>query len=384
MPFYQNPELAINIIKIFILTVSASLTAVFFTPILTHFLYKYKLWRKEARTKTITGKPAPIFYELHKEREVKVPRFGGLLIWGGTLLVILFFFGLSQFSDNFWLQKLNFLSRSQTWLPLFTLVAASIVGLSDDILQVFGSPSQVLPHRLQVVSGKFKRISKIWEGKGKYPGGGMRFTRRLLIVILIGAIGAWWFYSKLGWDTMHIPLLGDITIGLWYIPLFIITMLACWSGGVVDGLDGLAGGIFASIFTGFGVIALFRGQVDLAAFCMVIVGTILAFLWFNIPPARFYMGETGMLGLTTTLAVVAFLTDSVIVLPIIAGILVIESGSVILQLLSKKFRKKKIWLCAPIHHHFEAKGWPSYKVTMRFWVIGMVMVIIGVTIRLLG
>ena len=356
MPFYQNPELAINIIKIFILTVSASLIAVFFTPILTHFLYKYKLWRKEARTKTITGDEAPVFYGLHKERETKVPRFGGVLIWGVTALVIFLFFGLSQISDNFWLQKLNFLSREQTWLPLFTLIAASIVGLSDDILQVFG--------------------------KGKYVAGGMRFTRRLLIVILIGAIGAWWFYCKLEWNTIYIPLMGDITIGPWYIPLFIITMLACWSGGVVDGLDGLAGGIFASIFTGFGVIALFQGQINLAAFCMVIVGTILAFLWFNIPPARFYMGETGVLGLTTTLAVVAFLTDSIIVLPIIAGILVIESGSVILQLLSKKFRKKKIWLCAPIHHHFEAKGWPSYKVTMRFWVIGIVMAIIGATIRL--
>ncbi|PIR02510.1 MAG: hypothetical protein CO031_02985 [Candidatus Nealsonbacteria bacterium CG_4_9_14_0_2_um_filter_37_38] len=357
MPFYQNPELAINVIKVFILALVASLIAVFLTPILTHFLYKYKLWRKSPRTKTITGQPSPVFYQLHKEKEVTVPRFGGLLIWGVTTLVIFLFFGLSQVSDNFWLQKLNFLSRNQTWLPLFTLIAAALLGLSDDILQVFG--------------------------KGKYVAGGMRFTRRLLIVILIGAIGAWWFYFKLGWSTIHIPLFGDIAIGLWYIPLFIITTLACWAGGVVDGLDGLAGGIFASIFAAFGIIAFFQGQVDLAAFCTVIVGTVLAFLWFNIPPARFYMGETGMLGLTSTLAVVAFLTDSVIVLPVIAGILVIEVGSVILQLLSKKFRKKKIWLCTPIHHHFEAKGWPSYKVTMRFWVIGIVLAIIGVTIRLL-
>lgn len=358
MPLYQNPELAINVIKIFILAVSASLSAVFFTPILTHFMYKHKMWRKEARTKTITGDEAPVFYALHKEREVGVPRFGGVLIWGVTSLVIFLFFGFSQISNNFWLQKLNFLSREQTWLPLFTLIAASMLGLSDDLLQVFG--------------------------KGKYIAGGMRFTRRLLVVILIGAIGAWWFYCKLGFDSIHIPLVGDIVIGLWYIPLFIITMLACWAGGVVDGLDGLAGGIFASIFAAFGIIAFFQGQINLAAFCTVIVGTILAFLWFNIPPARFYMGETGMLGLTTTLAVVAFLTDSIFVLPIIGGILVIEAGSVILQLLSKKFRKKKIFLCAPFHHHLEARGWPSYKITMRFWVIGIVMAVIGVIIRLLG
>ncbi len=179
MPFYENPELAINVIKIFILTAFASLLAVWFTPFLTHFLYKYKLWRKEARTKTITGEEAPIFYSLHKEREVSVPRFGGILIFGSTLVTALIFWGLSQISDNFWIQKLNFLSRNQTWLPLFTLIAASLLGLSDDILQVIG--------------------------KGKYAAGGIRFTRRLLIVFLIGLVGALWFYFKLDWNIIHIP-----------------------------------------------------------------------------------------------------------------------------------------------------------------------------------
>jgi len=350
--------MTIDIIRIFSLAVLASLIAVLLTPLLTNFLYKYKMWRKSARTKTITGDDAPVFYSLHKEKEVNTPRFGGILIWGVTFLVVLLFFILSKVFNSPLLEKLNFLSREQTWLPLFTLVTASLLGLSDDLLQVFG--------------------------KGKYVAGGMRFTRRLLVVIIIGAIGALWFYFKLEWSTIHIPLIGDIVIGFWYIPFFIITMLACWAGGVVDGLDGLGGGTFASIFTGFSIIALFEGQTDLAVFCAVITGTILAFLWFNIPPARFYMGETGSLGLTATLAVVAFLTDSVIVLPIIGGVLLIEAGSVILQLLSKKIRKKKIFLCTPIHHHFEAKGWPAYKVTMRFWIIGIVLTFIGVTIRLLG
>ena len=161
-------------------------------------------------------------------------------------------------------------------------------------------------------------------------------------------------------------------------------MMATYSGGVIDGLDGLAGGAFAAIFGAYAVIALFLGQINLAAFSAVILGAILAFLWFNIPPARFYMGESGMMGLCAALTVIAFLTDSVLVLPIIGFLLVIESGSVILQLLSKKFRNKKIWLAAPIHHHFEAKGWPAYRVTMRFWVIGVVAAIVGVTIRLFG
>jgi len=352
------PTFTFDIIKILVLATTASILAAVWCPLLTHFLYKHKLWKKEARTKAISGEPASVFYQLHKEREIRAPRFGGLLIWITTVLVVFLFYFIFKFSDNFWIQKLNFLSRGQTWLPLFTLVVASLVGLLDDTLQVFG--------------------------KGKYIGGGMTLTRRLLIVILIGIIGASWFYFKLDWDSIHIPLLGDFSIGLWYIPLFVLVMLACWSGGIIDGLDGLAGGAFATIFGAFTVIAIFQGKIDLASFCAVIFGTLLAFLWFNIPPARFYMGETGVLGLTTTLAVVAFLTDSVIVLPIIGGLLVIESGSTILQLLSKKFFKKKIFLCAPIHHHFEAKGWPSYKVTMRFWVIGIVMAIMGVAIRLLG
>ena len=349
---------SINIIKILVLLAFSSFLTVLWTPILTHFLYKYKLWRKSAREKSIDGKPVPVFYNLHKEREVRVPRLGGLLIWVTVIFVAFLFSFLSKISDNFWLKKLNFLSRDQTWLPLATLVAASLVGLCDDILQIFG--------------------------KGKYTAGGIRFTRRLSAVFLIGIVGAWWFYFKLGWHTLHVPGIGDWEIGFWYLPLFLLVVLACWAGGVIDGLDGLAGGTFSIIFGAFGIIAFSRMQYNLAAFCAVVAGTILAFLWFNIPPARFYMGETGIIGLTSTLAVVSFLTDSVLVLPIIGGLLVLEAGSVILQLLSKRFFHKKIFISAPIHHHLEAKGWPPEKITMRFWILGMVFAVIGVAIRLLG
>lgn len=352
------PELTIDIIKIFVFGALGFLVAFLLTPGLTHFLYKYKLWRKEVRKKSIDGKEVAFFQKFHGQEEIKIPRFGGLLIWITTLILIFFFFGLSKITNVWWLEKLNFLSRSQTWLPLFALVSASILGLVDDVLQV--------------------------RGKGKYIGGGLSLKVRLFIVFLIGLIGAFWFYFKLDWRTLHIPGMGDFPIGIWYLPFFVLVMMATYSGGVIDGLDGLAGGAFASIFGAYAGIALFKGQIDIAAFCTVILGTILAFLWFNIPPARFYMGETGILGLTSALTVVAFLTDSVLVLPIIGFLLVIESGSVILQLLSKKFRKKKLFLASPIHHHFEARGWPHYKVTMRFWVVGIVMAIIGVAIRLLG
>ncbi|OGZ26828.1 MAG: hypothetical protein A2365_01360 [Candidatus Nealsonbacteria bacterium RIFOXYB1_FULL_40_15] len=351
------PDLTISVIKVFVLGALSFLVAFLLTPVLTHYLYKYKLWRKEVRTKSIDGKELIFFRQFHSEKEVHVPRFGGLLIWiSVSFLAVLFF--LLSFTDVWWFEKFNFLSRSQTWLPLFSLIVASLVGLSDDMLQIFK--------------------------KGKYIAGGLALKWRLLLVVLIGLIGGWWFYYKLGIDNIHVPGNGDFLIGVWYIPFFILVMLAVYSGGVVDGLDGLGGGVFAIMFSAFGGVSLFTGQIDIAAFCFAITGAILAFLWFNIPPARFYMGETGMLGLCCALTVIAFLTDSVLVLPIIGFLLVIESGSVILQLFWKKFFKKKLFLAAPIHHHFEAKGWPHYKITMRFWVVSVVAAIVGVAIRMLG
>jgi phospho-N-acetylmuramoyl-pentapeptide-transferase len=349
--------LTFSVIRIFSLAAITAFLAYIWCPLLTNFLYKHKLWKTSARQKAISGEDAVIFNKLHKEKEVGTPRMGGLLIWITVVLVIFIFYILSLIFPGTLFGQLNFLSRGQTWLPLFTLIVASIVGLADDFLTARG-----------------------W---GKYIGGGISFKKRFLIVVLIGLIGSIWFYQKLGWDVVYVPFVGDVSIGLWYIPLFILVTVACWSGGIIDGLDGLSGGTFASIFGAFAVISFSLGKFDLAAFCAVILGALFTFLWFNIPPARFYMGETGILGLTAVLAVVSFLTDSVYILPIIAGLLVIEVLSVIIQLLSKKFRKKKIFLSTPIHHHFEALGWPSYKVTMRAWIIGVVLAIAGVALRLL-
>ena len=351
-----------NVIRLLMLSALGAGISFVWAPCLIKFLKRIKFWKKTARTKTITNEEAEIFHSLHKDKETAVPRGGGILIWLSVLMLIFLIFALSSLDNPWWIKKVNFLSRGETWLPLFALVAGSIVGLIDDVLTVFG--------------------------KGKYVGGGMSFARRLLIVILIGLIGGWWFYFKLMKNTIHIPLMYNFPeginffIGWWYIPLFILVMLASWAGGVIDGLDGLAGGIFASIFSGFAVIAFTQGKADLATFCAIISGTLFAFLWFNIPPAKFYMGETGVLGLTSTMTVVAFLTDSIFVLPIIAGIMVIEVGSIILQLLSKRFLGRKIWLSTPIHHHFEAQGWPSYKITMRFWILNLVFVFLGVAIKL--
>ncbi len=347
----------IDLVKVFAPTAFAFFIGIAITPLLTHYLYKHKLWKKKARNEGLGGGETPIFNQLHKEREVGTPRMGGVIIWASVLITILATYLLSVFFPDTVTEKINFLSRNQTWLPLFTLIAASLIGLIDDILVV--------------------------QGRGGYIAGGLPLSMRIGLVLLIGLIGAWWFYSKLGVSSVDIPFWGEWELGLLFIPFFMIVMLALFSGGVIDGIDGLSGGIMAAIFSAYAGIAFFQNQIDLAAFCAVIVGGILAFLWFNIPPARFYMSETGMLGLTTTLAVVAFLTESVVVLPIIAFPLFVASGSVIIQTLSKKLRAgKKVFLVAPVHHHFEALGWPPYKVTMRFWIISVITALIGMILAL--
>lgn len=355
-------DFTFNIVKVLFFSGISAIFSFLWAPFLIKFLNKIQFFKKRARINSISGEKAEIFYQLHKEREVSVPRGGGLIIWIPVFLIALLTFLLAEITGIWWVKKLNFLSRRETWLPLFSLVSASIVGFLDDFLTVYGG--------------------------GKYIGGGLSFWRRFFIIFLIGLVGGSWFYYKLGWDTIHLPLFGnfpegiDIKIGPLIIPLFIIVVLACWAGGVVDGIDGLAGGVFGSIFGAFAILAFSQGKVNLATFCGTILGSLFAFLWYNVPPAKFYMGETGVMGLTVTIAVIAFLTDSVLVLPIIGGILVIEAGSVILQLLSKKIFKKKIWLCTPIHHHFEAKGWPPYQVTMRFWILSIIFAILGIVVRL--
>lgn len=347
--------LIVKILSLFILSFAA---AFFLAPFLIRFLYKHECWKKKPRERTFGGEATPIFTKFHGEKEVKTPRMGGILIWGLTLLVTLGVFLASRFMPDSFTAKLNFLSRSQTWLPLFTLVSASILGLIDDILVV--------------------------KNKGKYVGGGIRLKVRLVLVFLIALIGAWWFYDKLGWTSIYVPFYGNVGIDGWYILLFVLVVLATFSGGVIDGLDGLSAGALAPVFIAFGVISYARGLYDLTALISVIIGALLAYLWFNVPPAKFYMGETGIMGLTVTLAVIAFLTNSVLFLPIIAFVLLAESGSVILQLLSKKIRGRKIFWAAPIHHHFEAIGWSEAQITMRFWIISGLMSGLGLILFFLS
>lgn len=349
-----------NVVKVLVPAVAAFAIGIAMAPLLAHFLYKYRLWKKTARNQGLgDNSGTPIFNKLHKERETGTPRMGGIVIWASVLATVFLIWLISGLFPSDISAKLNFLSRSQTWLPLFTLVVASFVGLIDDVLQV--------------------------RGGGGYIAGGLSLWKRIVMVLAIGAIGGWWFFFKLGVSSVAIPFDGIFNLGLFFIPFFMLVMLALFSSGVIDGIDGLSGGVMASVFAAYAGIAFFNNQIDLAAFSATLVGGILAFLWFNIPPARFYMSETGMLGLTTTLAVIVFLTGEVLLLPLIAFPLVATAFSVVVQVASKKFRGgKKIFIVAPLHHHFEAKGWPPYKVTMRYWVLSVIFAVIGMIIALIS
>ena len=333
------------IIKVLILTAVSFALAMILTPAWTHFLYKYKLV-KSIRSDGHT----PIFSRLHRGK-AGTPTMGGVLIWLTVLILALFFWWVSQLWPASVFSIFNFLSRSETLLPLGAFVASALVGLLDDWFNVTR------------------------QGGGK--GGGLTVKHRLLIYTLIAIFGAWWFYFKLDWDVMRIPFVGLYNLGWWFIPFFIVVIVG--TAFSVNESDGLSLAAFAA----YGTIAFLEGRYDLAAFCGVISGALLSFLWFNINPARFFMGDTGAMSLGVSLGIVAILTGYPLLLLIIGFPFVLESLSVILQTLSKKIRNKKIFLSSPLHHHFEAKGWPETKVVMRFWIISGVLAVLGLVIAII-
>jgi phospho-N-acetylmuramoyl-pentapeptide-transferase len=350
-----------NAIKIFLPAVISFIVGILLTPIATHYFYKYKMWRRISRNNNIPEKEVEGFAKIHDcNAEISTPRTGGMIIWISLILTLAIVSLIDYLFVSELSNKMYFISRSQTLLPFFTLIVASLIGLGDDFIQIFGR-------------GKWTTDPII-----------LRYIK-IGIILILGLIIGFWFYFKLGYTELYIPWYGFINLGYLFIPFFILVMVSLWSTSVIDGVDGLSGGVLASIFTAYTLVSYFNNQADLATFCAVITGGTLAFLWFNIPPARFYMGETGMIGLTVTLSVIAFLTDTVLLLPIIAFPLFITALSDVVQIGSRKFRNgKKVFLFAPLHHHFEALGWPKYKVTMRYWIVSIITAILGVIIFIIS
>ncbi len=345
------------IVQVLIPTVVSFILGILITPILTHYLYKYRAWKKQPGKYALDGTLAEGFNTLHREHEIRAPRFGGIVVWGSVALTTLGLSALAGLWGGIFI-PLNFLSRNETWIPLAAMMAGATWGFVDDLLII------------------------------RPEGNGLPLYFRLLVVSILAALGGLWFYLKLDVTAISVPYGAPLEIGWLVIPLFIIMSLVLYASGVIDGIDGLSGGVFACVFAAYAFIAFAYGQIDLAAFCGATVGGLLAFLWFNIPPARFYMSDTGTMALTLSISVIAFMTDNlaggvgIFVLPIVGAILVVTVLSNITQVLWKWFFGRKLLRIAPLHHHFEALGWPGYKVVMRYWVLSLVFAFAGVIVAI--
>jgi phospho-N-acetylmuramoyl-pentapeptide-transferase len=340
----MSPDKFVPIIplsRVFLQAVLAFVIAMGLTPIYTNWAYRFGIWKK-VRDTAVTGEKAPIFYQMHLSKHAaKIPTMAGLVI---VLAIVLVTFAMN-------------LNRAQTYLPLAALIGAGFVGLLDDIINLRGN------------GGK----------------GGLRSRIKFGLICAVAISGALYFYYKLGFNSIHVPAVGDFTIGWLYIPLFIAVVVSTANAvNITDGLDGLSGGLLATAFGAYTVLAYFQGNYGIAGFCATVVGAVLAYTWFNIHPARFFMGDVGSFALGTALGVVAMLTNSVFVLPIIGAIFVLEAGSSLVQILAKKIFRRKVFISAPLHHHLEAIGWPETKVTMRLWVLGQIVGGIGLVLGLLG
>lgn len=339
-------------VRALIMFALAFVVALFITPLVSNFLIKFNLRKKNIRSETT----APVFHQFHKDKS-NTPTMGGSIVWITVLGLALVFSVAKLIFDGF-ADYFNFVDRAETYLPLAALFFAAVVGLVDDLFGILGKG----PH-----------------------GGGLNMKQKLVLYTSVAFLGALWFYFKLGFDSLYVPFLGNIIIGFWYLPLFIFVLVAtAFSANETDGLDGLAGGVLFFAFGAMAVVSFIIGRYDLAVMNAAILGSLLAFLWFNIYPAKFFMGDTGSMSLGITLGVMAMLTNTALFLPFFGFILVVESASVIIQVLSKKIRKKKVFLSAPIHHHFEGLGWPESQVTMRFWIISSVATIFGLVLFFLA
>lgn len=349
-----------SIIKVFLPAVLSFFIGMFLSPIFWKLAVKNRWWKKKSRSKDNPDAMSVAFQGLHNEgEELSTPRIGGVVVWLSACLVALFFYLLSYFSSNINVNLLNFVSKNQTLIPILLLLFGAFVGLFEDFLQIKG------------------------EGGIGQDGTNYRWFK-ISLLIVISALAGGWFYYKLGMNSVHIPFGGELYLGVFFILFFIIVTLAIFSGSVIDGIDGLSGGVLAIIYSGYTFITISHMQYDLASLTAVISAALLAFLWFNIPPAKFYMGETGMLALTVCLSSITFLTNTVFLLPIIAFPLMMTSLSVIIQIISKKYFKKKVFRVAPLHHHFEAIGWPKHSVTMRYWIVSFICILIGVLVSIVS
>lgn len=342
-----------NLFFILASLVTSFLLTLMIMPYGIRLLQKLRIW-KQIREDGLIGK-ATEFAKLHGTK-AGTPTMGGVFILIALVLLTILSVWISSIEtwmqDVFWWSIHHSLwNRKETYLVLFTLLSVGCIGLIDDYLNIRG----------------------IWKTKG------LSARVKTILLVIFWLVWAYWFYAKLGYSSVHIPFFGMVDLGYAYIPLFVLILYSgANSVNITDGLDGLAWGLLLFQYTAYGFITYNMGMYILSAFCLIVAGSLIAFLWFNIHPAQVFMWDIWSLSLWATLAVIAMMTDTLLGFIVMSAIFIFETLSVIIQMLSKRFRNgKKVFRIAPFHHHLEAIGWSEETIVMRLWLIGMVLAVMG-------
>ncbi len=355
--------------------IGSTVLATILTPIITKLLYRFNITRRSEFDFTLQG----------GERARKV----GTPIMGGIIAIIT----ITAITMSFnWVRKF-------TYVPIGVMGISALLGAADDLLNIFGQKRR---RRSLAQTTNLIKVHKLWYVRfwlictlpwavfreytgffGSHPGRGVQVHEKLLFQFLAGAITAWWVYFKLGsqWQMLWIPFDGQVNIGWLTIPLIIFfVMFTANAVNIADGLDGLAGGALTATF---GALTLLSWAADLPAFTLLnatATGALIAYTYFNIKPARFQMGDVGSLGLGALLAINAIALNRTLLLPLLGFIFYLETITVIIQVLARRLLGKRVFLMAPLHHHFELAGWNEEKIVMRFWLIHVFFVIVAVWI----
>ena len=351
----------------------SAIGAFIWAPLLNKFLYKYNITRRSEYDFTLRGK--------ERKKKVGTPIMGGLLVIVTVTVVTLLF---------------NW-NRENTYVPIAAMAVSALLGGADDLLNIFGPKRRLrkLNQVLQLIKIHKKIYMRLWyvltlpwtlfrhlvSVLGSHPGKGIQVHEKLFFQFIAGAIPAWWIYYKLDaiWQSIWIPFDGHIYVGLLIIPLIILAvMFTANAVNIADGLDGLAGGSLIVTFSGLAIISWMSGRVSFTLLNATVAGALIAYTYFNIKPARFQMGDVGSLALGTLLAINAIAIDRLLLIPLLGFIFYIEAFTVIIQVFCRRLLGKRFFKMAPLHHHFEFRGWSEEKIVMRFWLIQAFMVVLAI------
>jgi len=331
-----------------LLIFSFLITSILVVPFI-NFLYKLRFLRRQQVTKDFLGTRTKIFDRFHKHK-VGIPVGGGWLLITVVCLLYALIFPLITLAGVF-ISKC-YPVREELNILFFTFISFGLLGLYDDIKKFFGFQK----------SGFF----------------GLRLRHKFLIQWILAFTVGVLLYRNLGVDFINIPFLGVIKLGIWYIPLAAFIIVAFANAlNITDGLDGLASGLLMICLFALWILSSRALDTPLSVFLSLWIGALLAFLYFNVYPARIFLGDVGALAFGATLGVVGLLIGKTMALVVIGGLFVIEAGSSLIQMIWKKLFKRKIFTVSPFHLWLQNKGWEEPKIVFRAWLAGIVLAIFG-------